>query len=73
MLLPLKVMPYTNAKLNGVFCVSQPNCRVLPPVQTRACFHCERACFHCERLNLKTDSFRQSLCASHMLAHISQG
>ncbi len=30
-LLPLKVIPYTNARLKGVFGVSQLNCRVLPP------------------------------------------
>lgn len=63
MLLPLKVMPYTNAKLNGVFCVSQPNCRVLPPVQTRSMLLKEG--------HLKPDSFRQSLCASHARGYLS--
>lgn len=32
MVFPLKMMPYTNAMLKGVFCVSHPNDRVLPPV-----------------------------------------
>ena len=34
MVLPLKRIPYTNAMLKGVFCVSQPNCLVLPPGAT---------------------------------------